>query len=115
MPGEICFWTSSPNQQPDLFHEDDRLCIPASYTVSVKNPEFVQVAVSPNPADDFVEISFSEGMEGEKWRILDATGRLAATGVCSTSQKIQIETAQLPNGFYWLSLKNQVGKLVVQH
>ena len=115
VPEEICFWTSSPNEQPDAVHEDDRFCIPASYTVAVKDPDFIQVAFSPNPADDFIEISFSENMDGEVWQIFDATGRLAATGFCTNNRKIRLETAQLPNGFYLLSLKNKIGKLVVQH
>lgn len=116
LPSQICFWTSSPNQQPDAIHEDDRKCHPASYTVGVKNPDFAAFTLSPNPADGFAEISFSENMEEEKWQIFDPAGRLCADGIClGNGQTIRVETAQLPAGFYLISIQNRTAKLVVQH
>ncbi|MBC7777777.1 MAG: T9SS type A sorting domain-containing protein [Phycisphaerae bacterium] len=114
-PSEICFWTSSPNEQPDAIHENDRACHPASYTVSVMDPDFQQIALYPNPADDFVEIAFVENMEGEKWQIFDATGRLAKMGVCPSSQTMHLETGDLSNGFYLIRVKNSVVKFAVRH
>ncbi len=115
VPAEICFWTSSPNEEPDANYENDRACHPASYTVSTKDPKITQVILSPNPADDFTELALSEKMEGEPWQIFDAAGRVVSSGVCTAGNILRIETAQLPSGFYLLRLKNRVGKLVVQH
>lgn len=115
IPSEICFWTSSPNEEPDAVHENDRACHPASYTVAIKNPNINQVALFPNPSDDFTELALPEKMEGEPWQIFDAAGRVVSSGVCTAVKTLRLETTLLRSGFYLLRLKNRVGKLVVQH
>jgi len=115
IPSEICFWTSSPNEQPDAVHENDRSCHAASYIVATKDPKIAKIAFIPNPADDFTALTLSEMIEGEPWQIFDAAGRIVSSGVCTAGKILRLGTAQLSNGFYLLHLKNRVGKLVVQH
>ncbi len=114
-PTEICFWTSSPDEQPDAIHENDRACHPASYTTGVQEHDNQQIALSPNPANDMLDISFSENIGGEKWQIFDATGRLEGMGFCPKGQTMRLETGHLSNGFYLIQVGNSVVKFVVQH
>ncbi|MFN0212820.1 MAG: T9SS type A sorting domain-containing protein [Saprospiraceae bacterium] len=115
IPDQICFWTSSPNEHPDAMPEDDRACFTAFYTVAVKSPELKSVMLSPNPADEFLEIAFSETLEEEKWQIWDVAGQLVASGVCPEGQGFRLNTSNLKDGVYWLRVKNYIGKLMVHH
>jgi hypothetical protein len=115
VPAEICFWTSSPNDQPDADSEDDFACITSSYTVAVKEPDFPQASLSPNPANAFVDISFSKKMEGEKWQLFDAIGRLLQFGDSPEGQVFRLETKHLANGVYLIRFESTMLKLVVQH
>jgi hypothetical protein len=115
VPAEICFWTSSPNEQPDADQEDDLACLTSSYTVATKEPDFPQASLSPNPADAFVDIAFSEKMDGEKWQLFDAIGRLLQFGISPNGQVLRLETKHLTNGIYLIRFGGTMLKLVVQH
>ncbi len=115
VPTEICFWTSSPNQQPDAVHENDRFCHPLTYVVAAKEPDFGAFSIAPNPADQFADLTFLEDVQGEPWQVFDALGRQMSAGICPARETLRLETAALPNGFYLFQVKNRVSKLLVQH
>jgi hypothetical protein len=115
VPEEICFWTSSPNEQPDAVHENDRFCHPVTYVVAAKEPDFGAFSFAPNPADQFADLTFQEDVQGEPWQVFDALGRQMSAGICPVGETLRLETAALPNGFYLFQVKNRVSKLLVQH
>jgi hypothetical protein len=90
-------------------------CLTSSYTVAAKEPDFPEASLSPNPADAFVDISFSEKMEGEKWQLFDAIGRLLQIGDSPEGQVLRVETKHLTNGVYLIRFGGAMLKLVVQH
>lgn len=115
VPTQICFWTSSPNLQPDAVHENDRFCHPVTYVVAAKEPDFGAFSIAPNPADQFADLTFQEDAQGESWQVFDALGRQMSAGICPGGETLRLETAALPNGFYLFQVKNRVSKLLVQH
>lgn len=114
LPAEICFWTSSPNQQPDAVHENDRFCHPISYTLGFNDISNPSLLLSPNPADDIVQLSGLTERPGVPWSLWDLTGRLVETGICRESA-LDIDTSRLPNGCYLFQVNHQHAKLMVQH
>jgi hypothetical protein len=115
VPTEICFWTSSPNEQPDAVHENDQFCHPVTYVVAAHELDSDAFSFMPNPADQFADLFFQEDLAGEPWQLFDALGRLMRAGVCPGGNTLRLETEQLPNGFYLFQVKNRVSKLLVQH
>ena len=76
-----------------------------------------QVSIWPNPASDYVQVSFSSTKEAQNVNVLDAYGRIVLTNLSAGSKKdITIGIQDLASGVYYLSSSDQhqlVGRFIV--
>ena len=75
-----------------------------------------EIAVSPNPASDFVTVN-AEGVEG-KIKVVDVLGNVVYTGDLNNTKKINL--SEFRSGVYFLTIQGDSGKgvtkkLVVRH
>ncbi|MEX1189139.1 MAG: S8 family serine peptidase [Bacteroidia bacterium] len=71
---------------------------------SIGNLSNNDISIFPNPANDFITISYS-GAESINYNLFDAVGRLVRNGNINTSNNV-IKLDDLPSGLYPLSLQN---------
>jgi hypothetical protein len=92
-----------------------------SYTIGTCNSTSVlplvnekEITIVPNPANQQLDIQVAYGIAFKEANLFDALGRT----VFSTKQK-QINTSELPDGFYYLqAIVNEtriVKKVIIQH
>lgn len=122
LPDRICFWTSSPNGQPDILKSNDFFCS-AYYTSAVQEggEESLAVRLTPNPAGVSTTLQTGNGADIKDmsvW-ITDVSGCVLHRQVVGSSST-PIETAQWPSGLYFVSVQDKYGrtqteKLVVVH
>jgi hypothetical protein len=78
---------------------------------------YSKMLLYPNPADEFVQLKYSNLYEQNEFQIFDSQGILVTNVTIDKSQKIA--TSYLENGVYWLVNLNEnqqiVNKLVIQH
>ncbi len=76
-----------------------------------RSPELVQLALSPNPAHDWLQLRYGGLiLPNTRLQITDATGRqLLEQGFMLEYQ--QVDISSLPNGLYYLILRNEDGIL----
>jgi hypothetical protein len=60
--------------------------------------------IAPNPADDYLIISFANGISYSKMSILEITGKTIQEYNGPLGQKSQIDISELPAGVYLLKL-----------
>ena len=76
------------------------------------------VAVYPNPANTMVQIALNDFMQAE-YRIVDATGRVVATGKTNGQSRVDISTENMSEGFYQVIVNDGAhsvsSKLIIQH
>jgi hypothetical protein len=74
------------------------------------------ISISPNPANDMVTVNFENNYTGSLI-ITDVTGRIVKQVQVNNTNRVQINTSDLSNGFYQLSMngKNTVSKLQIIH
>ena len=74
------------------------------------------ITVAPNPANDMVTVNFENNYTGSLI-ITDVTGRMVKQVQVNNTNKVHINTSDLSNGFYQLSMngKNTVSKLQMIH
>lgn len=63
-----------------------------------------KVMIAPNPADDYLIISFTNGISYSKMSILEITGKTIQEYNGPLGQKSQIDISELPAGVYLLKL-----------
>jgi 1,4-alpha-glucan branching enzyme len=90
-------------------------CAPCLTSVGEElTPEF---ELYPNPAHEVVRIKTSAG--NANYRLLDATGRIVATGSANGSSTIDVDTRSLSEGFYSVQIDmgghTAAKPLVIQH
>ena len=81
--------------------------------ISVNN-EINQIAIYPNPANDFFTIKANSTLIGSNYYIIDILGKQILTGKIS-SETTLVDICQLESGIYFLSvgqLTNQTFKLI---
>ncbi|MBI1288100.1 MAG: T9SS type A sorting domain-containing protein [Flavobacteriales bacterium] len=69
-------------------------------STGIKESDFTQVNVYPNPTTDFLRVSGTEFNNGT-YEVVDVLGKTVLTGTLTTNQ---ISVNQLPEGFYVLKL-----------
>jgi hypothetical protein len=71
----------------------------------------VAVLMYPNPAADWVRITFSELSEGNWVTLVDASGRvLRSQEMARGSEAVMLDLGGLPAGDYWVMIRNQAGQ-----
>lgn len=65
-----------------------------------------QLTVSPNPANDFVNLSWNTG-DNYTLRVFDPAGRLVQQARTITGNSYTMQTATLPAGMYMVQLQNE--------
>ncbi|HPH82422.1 MAG TPA: T9SS type A sorting domain-containing protein [Flavobacteriales bacterium] len=110
-PLPICFWTSTPNGQPDRDPSDDQICFDIPLGLNELNTEQTNINVYPNPSKDLTHFYFPENWPTIQltYRISDLAGRIIETNICHGSQ-FDYSTTHLPEGLYWVSFKTDDGK-----
>ncbi|TVR84065.1 MAG: T9SS C-terminal target domain-containing protein [Saprospirales bacterium] len=75
----------------------------------------LEVQLFPNPASDFIHLSFGEGLPKDMvYEIFDLSGKSLMTGIISAESSIhQIETKTLSSGMYQLSLSSNSTRKVI--
>jgi uncharacterized repeat protein (TIGR01451 family) len=83
---------------------------------SIKEATSSTFSIAPNPANDIVTVNFENNYNGSLI-ITDVTGRIVKQIQVNNTNRVQINTSDLSNGFYQLSTvgKNAVSKLQVIH
>ncbi len=102
-PAEFCFWTSGPNQKPDIFPEDDRFC--AGYRVSTEessahDDNSSHVSLYLNPANDIIHIRKELTIPIHKIVVYDMYGHNMSSIQASDIQSIDVSL--WPAGMYYL-------------
>ena len=93
---------------------------PPVHTTEVQLPE---IQLYPNPASDFIQITWNGEMEISQITVFDMLGRALSNQSQTQSDKsknsIVLNLHHLPNGAYWLSIQTEEGrvvkKIMVQH
>jgi hypothetical protein len=71
----------------------------------------VAVLMYPNPAADWVRITFSELSEGNWVTLVDASGRvLRSQEMARGSEAVMLDLGGLPAGDYWVMIRNRAGQ-----
>jgi hypothetical protein len=88
--------------------------------ILVSEVEQLQFELSPNPADQFVQLNYSNLVRGRfTINILDAMGKVVLSQSDCNEKTFRISTAQLTPGLYFLKLSSAgkvgVKKFVIQH
>jgi hypothetical protein len=117
----FCFWTESPNGQPDPNPYDNYFCASTKLTVDIKEINTNElVSVGPNPADKGIWLKVDpEWIEKLTFNLFTLDGKLVCqAGIHSDSEFINLE--QYNSGFYIVQLVMKNGssstqKLVIQH
>jgi len=76
----------------------------------------IPIHVYPNPANDLLEVNFDLTIEGyQSWRIVDASGRMVASGRMPTTEgpnKHTIPVDRLEQGSYILEMQDERGMVL---
>jgi hypothetical protein len=96
---------------------------PATTSNEDLNERFSNLSLAPNPASQNLKISFNALFDNElRFKIIDLTGKIVSTQkqmVSQGKQEIDVETALLPNGIYFLQIQQLdqtlTQKFIVQH
>ena len=72
-----------------------------------------KIQIQPNPAQNAFTVSVSENLIGEKFTVVDVTGR-AVFQSAITHSKLEINTSGWESGIYFARAGNAVRKVVVQ-
>jgi hypothetical protein len=71
-----------------------------------------QISVSPNPSSNAWKVNTNEAVNKSDFEITNSYGQVLDLNVsCISSRSFSIENHKLPNGIYFLQLKNH-GKIV---
>ncbi len=83
------------------------------HTLAIETPDDKKIInVFPNPANDFLNIKFSQAETGI-WKIYDIMGHTVHYGTFQAEEKIRINTRQLNSGFYFLHIE-QNGQILIR-
>jgi hypothetical protein len=91
-------------------------------SVSIQEmPEEVHFNVTPNPANSFFSVSYSNTFHFDKLdiQVLDISGRIVKSETMGLSNSMRIETTELPSGVYFLRVRDkeqtlQTKQLIIQ-
>ncbi len=110
-PLPICFWTSTPNGQPDRDPSDDQICFDIPLGLDEINLENNEIRAYPNPTQDITHFIFPENWTNKKidYCISDLTGRKLEMNQC-VGQSLTLSTAHLKEGLYFVVFKMDDGK-----
>lgn len=109
----ICFWTSSPNNRPDIFPENDLYCHNARYN---NKPDFIpkHISIQPNPASEFLEI-VGPG-KPVSFQVYDYTGHLLLQDVIPAgAYNHRINVSLWRAGMYYFAFDNQYRSFIIMH
>ena len=109
-----------------LMHEDDGMMgsfvVVDSTTIGVTEIENFKIDVYPNPADEYIDITYDEmsALRLTKLVVSDVMGRVIIPVQLKVNQNtIRINTTDIAEGLYMLSIegdkKNMVRKLIITH
>ena len=95
----------------------DSVDIDFEYTLGVPEAEPVTVAIVPNPASEYIQISLS-GVQNAKMRMVDVLGNLVIQKPISSSEKVDISSFK--SGIYIISfdiygMNSIVRKVIIKH
>lgn len=110
---KICFWTSSPNNRPDIYPENDLYCHNARYN---NKPDFIQeqISIQPNPASEFLEI-VGPG-KPVSFRVFDYTGHLLLQDVIPAgAYNHRVNVSLWRAGMYYFAFDNQYRSFIIIH
>jgi hypothetical protein len=87
------------------------------YTLGVPEAEPVTVAIVPNPASEYIQVTLS-GVQNAKMRMVDVLGNLVIQESISSSEKIDISSFK--SGVYIISfdisgMNSIVRKVIIKH
>jgi len=112
IPSQFCFWTSSPNNLPDDYPNDDLYCV--DNTVSTQPIIENLFSVYPNPADKEIEVILLTEYTDSKWSLIDTYGRILKKGAFIQSNS-SINISELPEGIYFLIGDRVYEKIIICH
>lgn len=101
------FWWGSGSQFP-LFFNIERG--PLNSGVGIDDLEKIEFSVFPNPATDYVFLTFPKVVTG-KLRILDLNGKLVQSSIFSGVRK-RINIGELESGLYFIEIEDKDGSVV---
>lgn len=112
MPWDICIWTTAPNDQIDINHDNDYVCGEFNLVSATHEQKTAAVELFPNPAQDALFLQ-TNGETPGLCRIFNAAGRLVAEQTpVSGPEAWRLDVSRLPAGFYWLQTEHGQGRFV---
>lgn len=112
MPWDICIWTTAPNDQIDINHDNDYVCGEFNLVSATYEQKTAAVELFPNPAYDALYLQ-TNGEAPGLCRIFNAAGRLVAEQMpVSGPEACRLDVSRLPAGFYWLQTERGQGRFV---
>lgn len=110
VPTELCFWTASPNEKPDIDHSDDVFCLTPTVNAFIPSDELI--ALSPNPVSD--ELLVINATQFSDYQIHDLLGKVVGRGSFPAGQeRTLIPVHHLKPSHYWLRIGTWTGQVVV--
>jgi uncharacterized protein (TIGR02145 family) len=82
-------------------------CIQNSGATGLNNIEKSEIIISPNPANEFLNLSIDDKMIGSNYSVTDISGKIIFTGIIS-NQHMTIELARLAKGIYMIQVGNNL-------
>lgn len=89
------------------FNGDTEVFSPKS--ANCGNGETATLSVYPNPADEYVTVSYSGAGKWARWSIISMSGAVVNTGNLTADGNTQIEVSSLPAGVYTLRVADDSG------
>lgn len=86
----------------------DNFCETAQAPTSVDESAVVDFSLSPNPANDYTQITFSDDLIGGQLEILDLSGRAVWTRQMNNTY-LNVDVSAFANGLYLVRMKNAQG------
>jgi len=92
----------NPNANDSTMNGIDENCDGIDGTVGVEQADLSGLVISPNPANDILNIFYSENINSLSFSIFDSIGRVLIEG--NLRERINIKS--LPSGVYFLNIQN---------
>lgn len=83
----------------------DQDCDGADLITEINENSLVISSISPNPAKDFIEITFHQSISG-KIQLLNATGQVVLQTSIQNNDQMEIDIKPLPVGVYFIHFSN---------
>ena len=75
------------------------------------DPRYLELRLYPNPATDFVNLSFEGTQQPDSVELMDITGKVLAAKAANTTDQITFDLVNYPKGLYLLRWQDPTGKV----